>query len=459
MKFIILHTNDIHGRIEKLTQAATLINQIREENPDTPVFYFDAGDSEEQNSELSGMTKGVAMHRLLSRMGCNAVTVGNGALPRYSYQVLEKQAAASTYPHLMANLRMEDGSLIKGAQATTTLKTDALHIGIIGVTAELILNGTNVYDAFGLVQTPFIPLIHDLAQELRQDGANIIILLSHLGLREDREVAETMSSEIDIIIGGHSHSMLPDGEWVEKVLIAQAGDYAQHIGRIDCNWNGAQLSIENISLVPVSEDLLPAPELEDEIRKIKEDIDRSLAEIICELKTPFDFSLEHPCQLGNLMANVFRERYAADIGLSIAGTCFENGLRAGKLRRLDLWQATSSPACGSVVDIRGDQLEEIVRRGHDPERAALRPHALRGSAVGFIHLSGAEWRDNRLWVDGNPIIADRIYHAAADDWVFGNLGDYVNPEWGLEPIYPEPHMIVPDLLDEYLQEKKVISTE
>jgi len=459
MKFIILHTNDIHGRIEQLTKAATLIKEIREENPQTPVLYFDAGDSEEQNSELSSMTKGVAMHRLLSRMECNAVTVGNAALPRYSYQVLETQAASSTYPHLMANLLMGDSSLVKGAQATVMIKTEAFCIGVIGVTAELIIHGVNVYDDFGLKQVPFTPLIQELAQKLRQDGADIIILLSHLGIKEDREVAETLSDEIDIIIGGHSHTTLQNGEWVEKVLITQAGEYAQQVGRIDCEWDGNQLTIENVSLLPVSEDQPSAPELEDEIGKIEEDIEKNLAEIIGEFATPFDYAVDHHCALGHLMAKIFRERYAADVGLGLGGTSFDKGLPAGIVRRSDLWEASSSPGCGAVVDIRGDQLEEIVRRGHDPERAAARPHALRGKAVGYVHVNGAAWHDDQLWIDGESIRADRIYHAAANDWIFGRLGGYVDAEWNIKSTYPEPHMIIRDLVEEYLRDRKVISAE
>ncbi len=64
-RFIILHTNDLHGRIEGLTRIATLIDQIREANPDIAVLYFDAGDSEEHSARLSNLTKGIAMYRLL----------------------------------------------------------------------------------------------------------------------------------------------------------------------------------------------------------------------------------------------------------------------------------------------------------------------------------------------------------------------------------------------------------
>jgi 2',3'-cyclic-nucleotide 2'-phosphodiesterase (5'-nucleotidase family) len=57
LSFIILHANDIHGRVEGLARIATLVEQIRAKNPDVPVLFFDAGDIEETSSRLSNLTR------------------------------------------------------------------------------------------------------------------------------------------------------------------------------------------------------------------------------------------------------------------------------------------------------------------------------------------------------------------------------------------------------------------
>ena len=62
MRFTLLHTNDIHGRIEGLARVATLVERVREETSHR-VIYVDAGDVEETTTRLSNLTKGVAMHR------------------------------------------------------------------------------------------------------------------------------------------------------------------------------------------------------------------------------------------------------------------------------------------------------------------------------------------------------------------------------------------------------------
>jgi 5'-nucleotidase/UDP-sugar diphosphatase len=113
-KCIILHSNDIHGRVEGLARIATLVERVRAENPDIPVLYMDAGDSEENSQRLSNLTKGVAMHRLLSAAGCAVATVGNGGIMRYSQHILKDYARAARYPHLLANLRNADDSPLEG---------------------------------------------------------------------------------------------------------------------------------------------------------------------------------------------------------------------------------------------------------------------------------------------------------------------------------------------------------
>src|SRR5712692_3151893 len=175
---IILHTNDIHGRVEGLARIATLVEQIRAENPDVPVLFFDIGDIEETSMRLSNLTKGAAMHRLLSLTGCNAAAVGNGGMMRYGYQVLQDYAAVARYPQVLANVRLSDGSPLPGAQFTALLQVGAMQLGLIGITVDLV-DGDNMYENyFGLCVLPALTVTRELAAELRQNGADAVILLS-----------------------------------------------------------------------------------------------------------------------------------------------------------------------------------------------------------------------------------------------------------------------------------------
>ena len=212
-KCIILHSNDIHGRVEGLARIATLVERVRAENPDIPVLYMDAGDSEENSQRLSNLTKGVAMHRLLSAAGCAVATVGNGGIMRYSQHILKDYARAARYPHLLANLRNADDSPLEGVQATALLDAGSCKLGIIGVTATK-MGEQPVYEHyFGLRSLPLVPLIRELADELRQQGADVVILLSHLGLPDDIFTSLDLQKHVSLVIGAHTHNLAPAGVW------------------------------------------------------------------------------------------------------------------------------------------------------------------------------------------------------------------------------------------------------
>ena len=169
---IILHSNDIHGRIEGLARIATLVEQVRMENPDIPVLYVDGGDIEETAEYISNVTRGVAMHRLLSVAGCQVAAVGNGdSAMAPSYWKSTRCSSLSPAPDGELSAA---GEILHGTVPATILEAGSLRIGIIGLTAKFF----DIYETFfGLRTLPEVPLVRELATELRQQGADIVILL------------------------------------------------------------------------------------------------------------------------------------------------------------------------------------------------------------------------------------------------------------------------------------------
>lgn len=451
---IILHTNDIHGRVEGLSRIASLLERIRAENRDVPVLCFDLGDSEDYSNRLSNLTKGAAMHRLLSAIGCDAVVVGNGAIPRYGPGVLKDHASASRYPHLLANLRLADDSFIPGTRPTALLDLGDLRLGLIGVTVEM----PSYARFFSLRTVPAIPLIRDLAAGLRSEGADAVILLSHLGLAGDRELAEELQEDVALIVGGHSHDLLPEGEWVGDVLIVQAGHYAEHLGRIDLTWDGEKLRATRATVLPVADTTPPSARFLAEAEVIEAGVERYLDEIIGELVVPLDFATDRECGVANLMADALRQRMNAEVGVLVAGQAFSGPLPAGPLRRATLWDVCPSPANPGVVTLTGSQLVELVARGLDPERAAEQPRPLRGKAQGLMHLSGAVVRDGRLLVGGQLVEPEREYRVAGSDFEFEADWGYTDSHWELHPSYDVP-IILREALEEYLANHSPVNVE
>ena len=457
-RFIILHSNDIHGHIDGLARIATLVEQTRAEHPDIPVLYLDGGDCEETMQRLSNLTKGAAMYRLLRVAGCAAATIGNGGLPRYSPHILPAYAQAARFPLLLANLRNPDGSLLEGVQATTLLDVGTLKLGIIGLTAPRFGKDSVYEEFFDLQVLPTFSLIRELATELRRQGADVVMLLSHLGLHEDVIVVLEIGDSVPLIIGAHTHNLAPAGVWGGNVLIAQAGEFAQHLGRLDLAWDGERVQVERVSVIPVTEDIPPSPRVQDELAAIEIEVEQMLNSVIGELAAPLDFAADRECGTANLLADALRERTGAELALVTAAMAPSGPLSAGPLKRISLWETCSSPANPGVVEMSGVQLLQIVKRGLDPVLAAERTRANRGHPRGLMHLSGASVRGDQLYIGDRPVEPERLYKVAASDWELGTVGGYADLAWNLQPSY-EVQTIMRDVIEDYLKGKPPVVVE
>ena len=433
-RLVLLHTNDIHGRIEGLARVATLVEGIRAEES-APVLYLDGGDVEETTVRLSSLTKGAALHRILSAAGCDVATVGNAVWLRYGPQALAENAAAADYPLLLANLVPVEGVL-----PSVVLNAGDWRVGVIGVTDDFA--GVFGDFDFGMRSLPVVPLVRELARNLRAGGADLVVVLSHLGWRSppergdiltDRALAEELQDEIDLVIGAHSHDLLPEGEWVGRVLVAQAGAYAEHLGRIEVRDDGMSATV-----LPVGAGVPLHPAVLATAERAERELEAHLDELIAELDRPLDAAF---------VADVFRQRFDADVGLAVEFATLDEPIPAGPLRRGDLWAVCHSSGNPGVVELSGAQLRELLERGATPEFQNEAPNALRGRPQGRLFAVGADEIDPK-----------RTYRVAGSDWELGVLSGLADPEWGLSPDYDFP-TIVREAVEEHLAERRAALRE
>lgn len=264
-RLIILHSSDIHGDVDGLARIATLVAQTKEENPDIPVVYLDAGDSQDTNSPLSIRTDGAAMYHLLRVAGCQASVVSNKCIRRYGMGIIEKYAEAAGFPILVTNLYMPDGLRIPGTAATHVLDLGVMKLGIVGTTAD----SPTYVNYYNLVKKNPIKRLRKHVDKLKAEKeADAVIILSHLGLMDDCDVAEAFTGEVPLILGGHSHSLRNQGMWVSDVAISHVGAYARYLGRIDLTWDGEDLQVESMRLLRVSDAIPRHPGIVVEINRL-----------------------------------------------------------------------------------------------------------------------------------------------------------------------------------------------
>jgi 2',3'-cyclic-nucleotide 2'-phosphodiesterase (5'-nucleotidase family) len=448
---LILHTNDIHGRSAGLARVITLVEQARAENTDCNVIYVDSGDIEDTSNHLSNLTKGESMHRLMALAKPTALAVGNGSLLRYGWQVIQNHANAAGCPLLLANVRLPDDSNIPGTIDSTLIELDGYSIGLIGITAKF----SSYSKFFKLKQPDTISTVSRLADGLWEKGAAAVIVLSHLGLGRDEEfrvgsdieLAQTLSGKLTAIIGAHSHHLLPEGEWVGETLIAQAGNYAEHLGKIRLAFEDGKLCVQNATVQVVTDDIMPSPLVAAEEAQIEAAVEEFLSESVGEISTALDWAEDCECGIGNLMADALRHRMKADIGVLVVSASFKGGLPAGQLERRVLWEMCDSSGNPGVAILKGWQVQQMLEAGLDAEKAAERPRPLRGRARGLMHISGASVRHGRVFIGDHAIDPEATYRVAASDFELEPDFGYTQADWELNISYEVPTILREALVD------------
>ncbi len=455
----LFHTNDMHGRLEAMARLSTVARRLRAEAAaeGRTAFFWDAGDAADRRERLVSATKGAAFGPILRAMGYTLQAMGNAIALPYGPQAMQAVAARSGFPILAANFRDGDGPLPPGLDECALVPLPgAAPIGVIGLTAPW----RGLYEMFGLK----LPDVHAVAQRLvaalRAQGAGAIVVLSHLGLSDDRRLAEAVPG-IDLIIGAHSHDRLPQGEVHHGVLIAQAGQYAEALGRVDLELEPGRGRVvaRSAQVIEVPPDTPPDPAVLRAIAEAEREVEALLAAPIGQLAGALDLDYFAECALGSLAADALRERMGADAAL-VASGLFHQPLPAGTLTRGGLNAACFATANPGVTPVTGAQLLRALERGLEPALIENRYHGLRGTPVGLPQVSGlvvqaersgpAGQRVRQVLVDGQPLDPQRVYRLAHTDFeTFAEVG-YVALE-DLAASWYEVPTILPEVIGDYVR--------
>ncbi len=248
----ILHTNDVHSHIDPfpandtkypgrggVARRAAIIKKIRSEREH--VLLLDAGDIY-QGTPYFNLYGGELEFKLMSEMGYDASTIGNHDFDN-GIDGLSSQLKHANFPMINANYDFRNSSMEGKTIPYKIFEKGELRIGVFGVGIEL----AGLVDKRMYGSTHYLdPMVKAaaLSHFLKiKKKCHLVICLSHLGLKyESSKVSDVMlakkSSNIDLIIGGHTHTFL-DKPWRERnregkeVLVTQAGWAGLSLGRID----------------------------------------------------------------------------------------------------------------------------------------------------------------------------------------------------------------------------------
>lgn len=252
VKLTILHTNDTHSRIDPfpmdgsrnqglggVAARAQLINMIRKE--EEHVLLLDAGDIF-QGTPYFNIYKGEPEIKAMTSMGYDAATIGNHDFDAGLENLAMQLNRHASFPMIISNYDFTNTPMEGRVQPYKIFKKGPLKIGILGIGIEM--DGLVPANLFG--NTKYLDPVQQAnhyAAELKQKNCDLIICLSHLGYKYDGNKVSDMvlakeTENIDLIIGGHTHTFLDAPVVVknkkgEDVLINQVGFAGIQLGRLD----------------------------------------------------------------------------------------------------------------------------------------------------------------------------------------------------------------------------------
>ncbi len=261
----IVHTNDTHSRVDAgigFAKVATKIKEIKESNPNTLVV--DAGDTL-HGQTFATISKGESILDLMNAIGYDVMTPGNHDF-NYGQERLLELTGYANFPIISSNLVKSDGTTLLDPYIIKEI--GGLRIGIFGLSTPETAYKTNPLNVEGLTFANPAEISKKMVAELEEKGVDAIIALAHLGI--DKESTDTSYSVrdnakgIDLIIDGHSHSLLKDIDNEGKdTIIVSTGEYNNNLGIVNLVFEGGKLKAIEPSLFTIedAEDLVGDDEI------------------------------------------------------------------------------------------------------------------------------------------------------------------------------------------------------
>lgn len=463
-RLVLLHTNDLHSHFEQMPQIAAYIKQMRNKVGHDHLLTLEIGDHMDRMRPETDGTGGIANVEVMNATGYDAAVLGNNEGLTFTPESLRTcYLNRAEFPVIGSNIRdIRTGSIPDWMEPYKIVRKGSLNIGLIGVTAAF----QTFYKELGWdVTDPLVSIAH-WVRELRPQ-VDLLIVMSHLGIREDERMATEING-IDIVLGGHTHHVLLKPQVVGSTHLCAAGKFGQYIGEVVIDYESDHHSrqIKSITGCLIETNQLP---LDNEVAQIIADNTVRAANELSHEIAFLDHSLAinwyEESELGNLLASGLKRWTSAEIGLVNAGQILQ-GLPQGKVIRGQLLEICPGPINPCLYLLRGKDLLEALEQALIPEftHKQIRGFGFRGEVLGTLCIDGlnVEYDMSRLPMDrivkvlvNNDLLElEREYSIGTIDMFTFGVG-YMSLSKGFCTKFLLPEFLR-DILSDQLQSKEEI---
>jgi 5'-nucleotidase / UDP-sugar diphosphatase len=459
VRLTVLHWNDLHAANtpkQSIKDGDTLyfggyanlagyINHYR--NTLEHTIELNAGD-DFQGTPISMITEGQSQIDINEIIQPDAMTIGNHEFD-YTWQSLQKKFSEATFPALLGNVIVKESG-ISLFPADIIVDVDGIKVGIIGVITEDLLGVTTRKATEGLIVLPKADVIKVSLEKLIPI-TDIQIILSHSGFEEDSLMAVEVGPEVDLIVGGHSHTRLREPKWVNGVPIVQAGSKGKWLGLVDMVIDTSLNRV--VSLEGRIEDILvgkyPADKkIEEYVTKSESIVKKEMDVVLAELETDWKRSYSSESNVGNWITDALRLTMDTDIAVVNSGGIRAN-IEAGPLTKGEILEVCPFGNQIVIFKLSGTEIEEFVKY-----RGSKHRETLQISGIKFHTIDG---NIVELTIDDKPVNKDNLYSVATLNYV----SDHFERFFGVTPAERSINttsMLDRDILFRFARDQKTINS-
>lgn len=295
VRMTFLHTSDVHSRLYEydfdpsftdntlgllddagpyggVAEMAYILKEQRAKAG--RVLHLDSGDSF-QGAVVFNEFDGEAEFRAMSAAGLDGAVIANHEFDKGAENLSDQVLSAAAFPLLAANYDFQSSDhpwatqLEDLALPSALYDLDGLRVGVIGLANLSSLNSLDEQlNSLGVTVIEAGQAIPREAQALKAEGADLIVVVSHMGLDDDRDLAAQFS-DIDIILGGHHHVALDpplivvNEETGKEIPIVHSGAFAKFVGRLDVVVQDGDVLSHDYELFAVDNTVPKDPEVEE----------------------------------------------------------------------------------------------------------------------------------------------------------------------------------------------------
>lgn len=410
----IYHTNDLHSHFENWPRIAHFLKKRKmlHEEAGEHSFAFDIGDHVDRAHPLTEGTLGAFNIDLLNQSHFDAVAIGNNegiTLPR---EVLNQLYEKAAFPVICANLFEKNREARpEWVLPYTFFKAGDITIAVTSATAQY----TAFYELLDWHVTMPLEELKKQVTSLRK-RADIVIVLSHLGMYDDEKLAEETAA--DVVLGGHTHHVFHEGKMVNGTMLAAAGKYGYFAGHVEIDIDEKNREVTEIRarVFETNKSLIPPPDEQEQQAFFDKQGKQALSVPVIELQKELKSDWFLPSELPRILTEALTEWCQADCSFLNSGVVLGN-LPAGSITKYDIHKLLPHPINPCLIELTGAELAEVLRQTQDEKwpHLSIKGLGFRGKIMGRFVYDQIEIEGSSFLIGGQPLDRKKTYKLATLD--------------------------------------------